>query len=368
MLPSPLSFFDRVPDPRRDCKNKRYSLTEILFISLCAVLSGADTWEAVAAFGRTKKEWLQKFLPLPNGTPSHDTFGRVFSLIDSKAFEQLFAEWVSACEIGEHVALDGKTLRRSGGGLVKAAHMLHAWSSANGLSIAHVKVDQKSNEITAIPEVLSLLNIQGVCITIDAMGCQRESAKTIVSSGGDYILALKGNQGTLHEDVKLFLDDIATTSPQGHHAVIEKDHGRIETRRVWASDEIDWLEQKPEWSGLQSVIMVEGIREIGDKITSERRYYISSLKPDAVKMGKLIRAHWGIENSLHWVLDMAFDEDQSRVREGNAAENMAIIRRLVLNLIKLSTTKSKHGMKIQRAKAGWDDDCREKFIMCPKFT
>lgn len=366
MLPNPKPYFDQVPDPRRETENKRHALSDILCIALCAVLSGIDDWESVEEFARAKEDWLRQFLPLTNGIPSHDTFGRVFSLIDPTAFESAFFEWASAARIGgvagAHLALDGKTARRSHRGAAgRALHLVHAWSCQAGLLLAQYKVDEKANEIVAIPEVLSLFDLHGVTITIDAMGCQKTIAGQIVESGGDYVLALKGNQGTLHADVRLFMEGLADRRPEGQAVTVEKDHGRIETRRVWVSEDTAWLDQKPDWTGLRTLVMVEAIREIGEKTSTERRCYIASVPADAEKIGQIVRAHWGIENSLHWVLDMAFNEDQSRVRAGHAAENLAIIRRFALNLLR-QNKRSKLGVKNKRLRAAYDDDFRAEVL------
>jgi predicted transposase YbfD/YdcC len=364
MLPNPKPYFDQVPDPRRETKNKLHALSDILCIALCAVLSGMDDWESVVEFGKAKMEWLRQFLPLTNGIPSHDTFGRMFSLIDPAAFESAFFEWANAARIGDmadvHLALDGKAARRSHRGVGvagRALHLVHAWSCQAGLLLAQRKVDEKANEIVAIPEVLSLFDLKGVTVTIDAMGCQKAVAGQITEGGGNYVLALKGNQGTLHEDVRLFMESLADRCPEGQAVTVEKDHGWIETRRVWASEDTAWLEQKPDWPGLRTLVMVEATREIGEKVTTERRCYIASLPADAEKIGRVVRAHWGIENSLHWVLDMAFNEDQSRTRIGHAAENLAIIRRFALNLLRQNRI-SKLGLKNKRLRAAYDDNFR----------
>lgn len=362
MLPNPKPYFDKLPDPRRETENKLYTLSEIVCIALCAILSGMDDWESVAEFARAKVDWLRQFLPLANGTPSHDTFGRVFSLIDPEAFESAFFEWAAQARIGsegiKQVAIDGKAVRRSHRGKAgRSLHLVHAWACEARLLLGQRKVDAKANEIAAIPEVLALFDLTGVTVTIDAMGCQKAVAEQITQGGGDYVLALKGNQGSLHEDVRLYMETIADKQPEGQAAKVEKDHGRIETRRIWVSDRIDWLSQKTDWSGLRTLVMVESIREIGEKATTERRCYIASLPPDAERIGQVVRTHWGIENSLHWVLDMAFNEDQSRTRVGNAAENLAIVRRYALNLLR-HDKQSKLGVKNKRLRAAYDDTFR----------
>ena len=371
MLPNPKPYFDKVPDPRRETENKLHTLSDILCIALCAVLSGMDDWESVVEFAQAKVDWLRQFLPLPNGIPSHDTFGRVFSLIDPEAFESAFFEWVAQARIGgegiNQLAIDGKAVRRSHRGKAgRALHLVHAWACEARLLVGQRKVDAKANEIVAIPEVLALFDLTGVTVTIDAMGCQKAVAEQITQAGGDYVLALKGNQGTLHEDVRLHMESVADKQPEGQVAKVEKDHGRIETRRIWVSDRTDWLSQKSDWPGLRTLVMVESIREIGEKTTTERRCYIASLPADAERIGQVVRAHWGIENSLHWVLDMAFNEDQSRARAGHAAENLAIIRRYALNLLR-QDKQSKLGVKNKRLRAAYDDAFRANVLKFESF-
>jgi predicted transposase YbfD/YdcC len=359
MLPNPAPYFANLPDPRRETKNKHFALSEILTIALCAVVSGRDDWKSVADFARDKLPWFRQFLPLEQGAPSHDTFGRVFSLLDPEAFECAFLEWATAAtgQRPEPLALDGQCLRRSHRGEAgRALHRVPVWSCTQGLVLAHRAVDEKSNEITALPEVLALFDLSGITVTTDAMGCQKSVAGQIVAQGGDYLLALKGNQGHLHEAVRTFLETRANTEP-AHDETVEKEHGRIETRRVWVSDRVDWIDARATFPGLKTLVLVEALREIGGKSAVERRCYLSSLPPEAKRIGQRIRAHWEIENSLHWVLDMAFDEDRSRVRSGHAAETLAIIRRFALNLLKQDNTCSL-GIKNKRLKAAYSDAFR----------
>jgi predicted transposase YbfD/YdcC len=312
--------------------------------------------------------WFRQFLPLERGAPSHDTFGRVFSLLDPEAFEGAFLEWATAAtgQKLEHLALDGKCLRRSHRGKAgRALHLVHVWSCTQGLVLANRAVDEKSNEITALPEVLALFDLSGVTVTTDAMGCQKSVAGQIVAQGGDYLLALKGNQGHLHEEVRTIMETLAETEPP-HDETVEKDHGRIETRRVWVSDRVDWIDARSTFPGLKTLVLVEALREMGGKPTVERRCYLSSLPPEAKRIGQSIRAHWGIENSLHWVLDMAFDEDRSRVRSGHAAETLAIIRRFALNLLKQDKSSSL-GIKNKRLKAAYSDTFRLSLLNFPPF-
>ena len=358
--------WSKLEDPRGDC-GKRHQLIEIISIAVCAVICGADSWVDVELFGNSKKEWLKTFLGLRHGIPSHDTFGKVFALLDARQFQDRFMDWVQAVDEvtkGQLVAIDGKTIRRSHDRFIgKAAiHMVSAWASANHLLLGQTKTDAHSNEITAIPELLKMLEVSGCIVTIDAMGCQTEIARTIVDQGADYALALKKNQGQLYEDVKdLFeyerkegFEDV----DYDFHRTVNKGHGRIETRQCWAISEPDhlrYLNKNNKWSKLTSIVMVEAERLVDGETSVESRYYISSLPNNAKALLEATRGHWGIENRVHWVLDVAFREDESRVRKGSAAENLATLRRMALNLIKHETT-SKGGVAARRKRAGWDED------------
>ena len=355
----PLSLmeaFADVPDPRID-RQRRHELLDILVIAICCLLCGGESFNDMHDFGLAKDDWLRTFLKLPNGIPSHDTFNRVFAALDPKAFLACFLRWTAALRtvVGEEiVAMDGKALRRATSG-ESVPCVVSAWAVRNGLVLGQLRVDQKSNEITAVPELLRALELRGCIITLDAMGCQRAIATQIREAGADYVLALKGNHPAVQAEVQGFLDD-AIAHHEDHlsfHETVEKGHGRIETRRCWQSERIDWFADRAHWSGLRSVGVIESVREIGGVATTERRYFLSSLCLDAARFARTARAHWGVENQLHWVLDVQFGEDQSRARTGYAAENLATLRRLALNLLKREQTK-KRGIRGKQKNAGWD--------------
>lgn len=361
-----IKHFSSIPDPRID-RRKLHKLQDIFFITLCAVICGADDWVSIERFGEAKEAWLTEVLKLENGIPSHDTFGNVFAAINTEQFSECFSRWAAdIAELGEGeiIAIDGKCLRRS---LDKASgkaaiHMVSAWATQNQLVLGQQKVDDKSNEITAIPKLLMQLNIAGAVVTMDAMGCQTKVAEQIVHQGADYLLSLKGNQGNLHQDVKLIFESENTRPAVGHESY-DGGHGRIETRTVRACAEIDWLKERhPHWVDLKSIVAVTARREARDKITDETRYFISSMDAsDPKRLGQIVRAHWGIENNLHWVLDYAFDEDAQRARVGHSAANMTVIRHIALNLVKSEKTV-KVGVKNKRLKAGWDEDYLLKIV------
>jgi predicted transposase YbfD/YdcC len=363
--PSLRAHFAAVPDPRIE-RTKRHQLLDILTIAICAVICGADSWVDVELFGQAKLTWLRTFLPLPHGIPSHDTFGRVFAALDPQQFEQCFLSWVRAVvthTAGEVVALDGKTLRRShdrGAGQA-ALHLVSAWAETNRLVLGQVAVAAKSNEITALPALLQVLALEGCIVTIDAMGCQRAIAQTIVAQGGDYVLALKANQPTLHDAVATSFAQARASAfrdvAHGYERTVNGGHGRVEIRQYWTLSDptvLAALDPKGAWAGLASVGMVERERHTDRETTREVHYYLSSLDGNAATFAHAVRCHWGIENRLHWVLDIAFREDESRVRVGHAAENFAVLRHIALNLLRQDHSV-KAGIKARRLKAGWEE-------------
>jgi predicted transposase YbfD/YdcC len=360
-----VEHFGSMPDPRVD-RTKKHFLLDILLIALLAVICGAEGWEDMETFGRAKERFLRERLrlPLPHGIPSHDTFRRLFARLDPDAFGRAFTAWTQTLRLtaaGELLALDGKTLRHSFDTAAGQApiHLVTAWAASNRLVLGQIQVDDKSNEIPAFPALLSLLDLEGCTVTIDAMGCQREIARQIVEQGGDYVLAVKENQPTLLENIRLFFDDVRANGAGAircsQYRKVEKDHGRIEIRHYWQVDEIDWLEGKEKWAGLCSIGMVASQRRIGEKETVEERYFISSLPRRGKRLAKAVRGHWGIENQEHYILDCAFREDACRIRRENAPANLATLRRMALNLLAGEPT-SKRGVKARLRQAGWDDD------------
>lgn len=353
-------------DKRRGA-GKRHKLIDILTIAICGIICGADDWNGIEEYGQAKEEWLRQFLELPHGIPSHDTFGRVFSWLDPVAFEQSFLSWVQTVmkvTEGQVIAIDGKTLRRSHDHAngKEAIHIVSAWAEKNCLVLGQVKVDEKSNEITAIPALLRILEISGCIVTTDALGCQQEIASTVIERGGDYLLALKENQNQLYEDVTdLFkgAEEVKFLDVEHTYAkTTNKNHGRIEIRECWAISDPDfthYLLGFENWKGLRTLIKVTAHRQMQGETTTEDRYFISSLKTPAKRILKVVRGHWGIENGLHWVLDIAFREDESRVRKDHAPENLAILRHIALNLLKQDTSK-KVGIKNKRLVAAWNND------------
>jgi predicted transposase YbfD/YdcC len=360
-----VEHFNGLDDPRIE-RSKEHLLIDVVTIAICAVLCGADDWVEVAAVGRGKEEWFQQFLELPNGIPSHDTFWRVFRALDPLQFEECFLAWVRdvmRLTDGEIVAIDGKKLRRSYDRTShKAAiHMVSAWATENHLVLGQRKVNEKSNEIKAIPELLRLLELHGCIVTVDAIGCQKEVAEAIRTQGADYALAVKQNQGKLYEDVKdLFAGAVEEQWRDVSHGYVRDvygDHGRIEIRECWTISEgdfLDYLRNRQAWKDLQTIVMLRCERRLGRKRSRQTRYYISSLPNDAKHILKVVRGHWGIENGLHWILDIAFQEDQSRLRKGHGAHNFAMLRHIALNLLKQERTE-KIGVKAKRLRAAVDN-------------
>jgi predicted transposase YbfD/YdcC len=351
--PSPLSksptkslaiqhYFRRLQDPRRR-QRRLHRLLDIIVIAICAVLCGADNWQEVATFGQHRQAWLKRFLALPHGIPSHDTFERVFDRLDPQAFQACFRSWIAALCVHlemPHIAIDGKTLRHSGTTTLGPLHVVSAWATAQHLVLGQEAVTEKSNEITAIPRLLEVLDLAGALVTIDAMGCQKTIAAQIIAQDGDYVLAVKDNQPTLYADVQQVFDEVlsAEDTPLHYRAstTTERNHGRIETRHYHVvSLPTNFAARHPEWEGLQSLGMVLSERQVGDQEPSyEARFFISSLPPRVRRFAQAVRQHWGIENSLHWHMDITFGEDASRLSKRHAAENFALLRRLALGLLK----------------------------------
>jgi len=362
-----LDFFADLPDPRVE-RTKLHKLEDILVITICAVICGAEGWNEIELFGQSKQQWLKTFLELPNDIPSHDTFARVISSIKPDDFEQRFQRWTQAMAENTDekiIAIDGKTLRRSfdNANGKAAIHMVSAWACDNKMVFGQIATDEKSNEITAIPKLLEMLILDGSVVTIDAMGCQKKIAERIIDNNGDYIFSLKGNHGTLHKEVKLFLDDaIANGIDYDYNQTTDGGHGRVEIRKVWFSQDVRWIQDREDWPGLSSLVAVESQRSIGDKTSTERRYFISSLSgTDAETIGHMIRSHWAVENKLHWSLDVNFGEDNCRIRKDFGAENFSRLRRIALNLLKQEKT-AKCGIKAKQHKAGWDEQYMLKVL------
>lgn len=364
-----IEHFSILEDPR-DPSKCRHKLIEIVVIAIAAVLCGADNLTSIEAFGKAKIAWFRRFLELENGIPSHDTFGRVFALLEPTAFQACFRAWIDAVRTlyeDEVIAVDGKALRRTHNRKAGLGplHMVSAWATRNGLVLGQRATDAKSNEITAIPELLEVLMLKGCIVTIDAMGCQKKIAQQIIDQGGDYVLALKGNQGKLAEQVEeAFIDADAkdyNDMPMDFHETNERGHGRVETRRYWTLGDLDGIGEAKHWAGLDTIGMVQAIRECDGKTSSECRFYIASTGNDAKRFANAVRSHWGVENNLHWSLDIAFREDDSRLRERNAAENAVVLRHIALGLLK-NDTSTKLGIKNKRLKAGWDESYLAKLL------
>jgi predicted transposase YbfD/YdcC len=356
-----LSSFSGLTDPRVE-RTRRHKLLDIIGLTVCAVIAGADDWVHVEHFGNAKVDWLKTFLDLPNGVPSHDTIGRVFAALDPEEFAACFSSWVAGFteKLGvKHVAIDGKCLRRSGDSAKgkKAVHAVSAWACEARLTLGITETDEKSNEITAIPRLLEMLELEGALVTIDAMGCQKEVAAGIRAAGADYLLQVKGNQPRLQEDIGAvfgaFVDSDMAAGCHDRHETAEGGHGREEERSVWVFDRVEAVRDRGLWEGLKSLIVIWRGRKVGEKQSGELSYYISSRLAGAKEFADAARGHWGIENGCHWVLDVAFREDLSRVREGNAATNFAVVRRMALAMLK-KVEGAKGGVGTRRLTAAWD--------------
>ena len=356
-------YFEQIPDPRIH-RNRKHLLIDIIILSIIAVLCGAESWDSIEMYGKSKKDFLSKILKLPNGIPSHDTINRVFSLIRADKFEQLFTQWAQSLKdpgiSKEVIAIDGKSIRGSKDSYhdKSAIHLVNAWANSNGLVLGQVKTDEKSTEITAIPELLRILDIEGCIVTIDAMGTQRKIAQTIVDLEADYILAVKENQSYLKEDVE---STFFRQQPDSVDEAVEKGHGRIEIRKCEVINKIDFIDQKEQWAGLRSLARITAQREIRDMVTTEVRLYISSVEADAKEFNSYIRQHWSVENSLHWTLDVTFREDAQRKRNGKAAQNFALVQKIALNLLKKEESK-RMSLKNKRLVAAWDSEFLMKIL------
>ena len=370
-----MTHFATLDDPR--CPRKRrHKLIDMIAIAITGVLCGADGWAEIEEFGRAKRAWLEQFLELPNGIPAHDTFGRVFGLLQPPAFEACFRAWVETIRQvipGEVIAIDGKTVRRShdrGKGLA-ALHLVSAWATANRVVLGQVTTEAKSNEIKAIPQLLALLQLAGCLVTIDAMGCQTKIAAQIIDQGGDYVLALKGNQSTLAAEVEEAFIDADAKAYAGVETqfleTVEQGHGRRETRRYRTLGDLSGVSRSPSWKAINMIGMVESTREIDGKSAHETRFYIGSTGTNVDTFARAVRGHWGVENPLHWSLDVSFREDESRVRDPQARENLALIRRIALS--RLTHDDTKRGLRGKRLKAGWDEDYLTKLVFeAPKTS
>ena len=363
-------FFEELPEPRVE-RTRVHPLMNILIIALLTMICVGEGWDDMESFGLAKEAWLSTFLDLSHGIPSADTFRRVLSALDPQAFHACFVAWAQALAGGTEgklVAIDGKTVRHSFNRATgrKALHVVSAWVAQNRLTLGQIVTEEKSNEITAIPKLLALLDLRRATVTVDAMGCQREIAAKVIDQGADYVMGLKGNQGAAHQEVEAFFtaalaDDFRDVQYTFHETFDGSEHGRQERRRVWASSELAWFADLPKWKGLQSIILVENERTVGTDTSTERRYYWSSHVADAETFARMIRGHWGIENELHWCLDVAFREDDSRMHTDHGPENIALLRKVAMNLAKSERT-NKRGIQAKRKLAAWDDSYLLKLL------
>ena len=385
-LPPLLGYFSDVKDPRRETKNKKYPLIEVLVIAFLAVMSGADGWESIERYGIMRKKWLSRFLTLNNGIPKHDVYRRVLCALKSELLESCFMNWVRDIKKDikrEVIAIDGKTVRGmarkshfKAGTEAQSIHLVSAWATENQLVFAQVQTEEKSNEITAIPTLLEQMAIEGCIITIDAMGCQYEIAEKIVKKGADYVFSLKGNQGTLHDAVKEYWAMLDFNKPLAQASGIkfhttsryEEKHGRKETRDYAVSDDVDWLvKQFPKWKTIKTIGVVESIRDTGDGGTTERRYFVSSLNADEDLFAHAVRSHWGIENRLHYMLDVIYREDACRVRKGWSARTLGLIRKIALTIAR-SDKDSKTSIRGRVQQMAWSEDYLESLLFHSCFA
>jgi predicted transposase YbfD/YdcC len=358
-----IKHFSGLEEPR--CDNKRHLLLDIIVMAICSAICGANSWTDVELFGHAKHEWFKGFLELPHGIPSHDTFGRVFALLDAERFQRCFVEWIQAVEQrtqGQIIALDGKQLRRSHDKTLgkKAIYMVSAWASENRLALGQTKVADRSNEITAIPQLLDMLEVSGCIVTTDAMGCQTTIAEKAIENDADYVFVVKENQGRLFKTIQELFDDPDEMRwvDCDYHKTVDKDHGRVEIRQCWTTSDPEYLQYIASfagWKGLQSMGMIQAERRIGEEKSVKQRYFISSLESNAKQLLHVARTYWEIENKVHWALDITFREDDCRVRKGNGPQNFAVLRHIALNLLRREST-AKCSIRAKRLKAGWDHD------------
>ena len=363
--------FGALEDPRVQGRCD-YSLVEIITIAICAIISGSETWTDIETYGKSKQKWLSQFLLLENGIPSHDTFGKIFAMLDAEQFQTSFIRWVQAVFTvtqGQVIAIDGKTARRSHDKAIgkDAIHMVSAWASENGITLGQRKVDDKSNEITAIPELLDILYVTGCIVTIDAMGCQKKIADKIIAQQADYVLSVKDNQKNLHQDLQdwfAYADQIQFERMRhDYHKTVSKGHGRLEIRQCWVIDDpvaFEHIRYYDGWAGFNAIVRVERERRIHDQVQSETAYYITSLEPDAKRILHATRQHWAIENQLHWVMDVTFNEDQMRTRQGNSPQNLIVLRNIALNILKQDTSKG--SLRQKRYRAALDNSFLEEML------
>jgi len=361
--------FADLPDPRV-ARTRLHALLDVLTIAICATIAGADGWEGMAAFGQAKESWFRRFLRLPNGTPCADTFRRLFARLEPEAFGRCFTAWMRALAgstEGKLVALDGKTLRHSFDTATgtPALHAVNAWLAENRLVLAHVPVDDHSNEIPALPKLIGMLNLEGAVVSVDAMGCQVAVAEAVLAAGADYVMTCKGNQPSMRDDVAAFFEHAGRLPfafiPHTYDETDDAGHGRLERRRVWCADVVGRFPARERWPGLRSIALIERERTEGEETSVDRVYILTSLATDAAKLGALVRGHWGIENQVHWVLDVAFREDDCRIRDGHGPANVSLLRKLALNLLKRETSK-KRSIALKRLQAGWNEEYLEKVL------